>query len=108
MIKLDAHAAPNAKYQCLEAFLDYFREKAGLRPIFTLSDKDWSEINALAAKFPEAKHQLCFWHALKAIKRRLAVLRCMPGPYNMPEAIKEYSFIDPKFVPVAQMSETVC
>lgn len=68
----------------------------------TLSDKDWSEIGACQDIFPDAKHQLCFWHCLRAVKKRLAILRRQPGPYNVEQAIAEFSFIDPTFLPLAQ------
>ena len=44
----------------------------GINPDFTLSDKDQSEINALHHVWPTAKHQLCLWHTLRALKRRLS------------------------------------
>ena len=39
------------------------------------SDKDCSEINAFSTVFPDAKHQLCYWHVLRAIKQHLVVLQ---------------------------------
>lgn len=68
----------------------------------TLSDKDWSEIGAFQRVFPEAKHQLCFWHCLRAVRKRLAILHRQPGPYNVAEAVAELPFIDPAFLPLAQ------
>ncbi|PPQ78411.1 hypothetical protein CVT26_007765 [Gymnopilus dilepis] len=61
-----------------------------------------SEINAFLAKFPEAKHQLCFWHCLRAVKTRLSILRRRPRYYDVLEAKKEFDFIDLDFVPQAQ------
>ena len=44
----------------------------GINPEFTLSDKDQSEINALHHVWPTAKHQLCLWHTLRALKHQLS------------------------------------
>ncbi|KAI3613244.1 hypothetical protein WG66_001468 [Moniliophthora roreri] len=35
-----------------------------LNIVFTLSDKDMSEINACQSELPDVKHQLCYWHAI--------------------------------------------
>jgi hypothetical protein len=78
-----------------------------IQPLFTLTDKDWSEINAFMAQYPEAKHQLCFWHALRAIKTRLAILRRAPAPYNVKLAHSEFDWIDQSFVPINQAQERV-
>jgi hypothetical protein len=85
--------------------LEYFNKKWKLWPIFTLTDKDISEINAFLKKFPLAKHQLCFWHCLRAIKTRLSILRRKPKHYDVKEAKNEFDFIDEKFVPIAQAKE---
>ena len=76
----------------------------GVNPEYTLTDKDWSEINAMQLVWPSAKHQLCFWHALRALKQRLAKLAERPGAYNAEEAHNEFEFIDPTFLPVAQQT----
>ncbi len=70
----------------------------------TLSDKDITEITAFLAELP-AKYQLCFWHCLRAIKVRLAVLTRHPALYNEEEAFGEFNWIDRTFVPVNQMSK---
>ncbi|KAJ7823670.1 hypothetical protein B0H13DRAFT_2375936 [Mycena leptocephala] len=77
----------------------------GVRALVTLTDKDWAGINAFLAKYPEAKHQLCFWHALRAIKTRLAILRRVPAHYAVATAHAEFSWIDEKFVPISQSQE---
>ncbi|KAF5347071.1 hypothetical protein D9758_011667 [Tetrapyrgos nigripes] len=74
----------------------------GLTPIITLSDKDTSEINALQQEFPEAKHQLCYWHAEHAVKTHLSILHCAPTPYNVDQAQSEFPWIDKDFVPRGQ------
>jgi len=75
----------------------------GVDPEFVLSDKDQSEINALKCIWPEAKHQLCLWHILRAVKRRLSQ-NDPPGLYNALEAHAAFPDIDLSFVPLGQMS----
>ncbi len=79
-------------------------------PEFTLSDKNWSEIEAMRETWPDAQHQLCFWHALRALKQRLAKKSETPGPYDPAEAQREFSFITSIFVPLAQQGllDKVC
>jgi hypothetical protein len=94
------------KERYIHAFLEHFKINHKLKPIFTLSDKDLSEINAFLKAFPEAKHQLCFWHALRAVKSRLSILRRQPKYYNVTDAKNEFGDeIDRNFVPVGQVSE---
>ena len=76
----------------------------GIMPEFTLSDKDQSEINALGCVWPTSKHQLCLWHLLRAIKRRLANGQEPPALYGSAEASQMFKFIDPSFLPLRQMS----
>ncbi|KAG6818224.1 hypothetical protein H0H93_006687 [Arthromyces matolae] len=64
---------------------------------FTLSDKDISEINALRAEIPTAKHQLCYWHAIRYITERLAKNE-PPAAYDPRKANAIFDFIDPTWV----------
>lgn len=102
LVKATGDPAEGSKRKVIEAFLEHFRDRWKLVVKVTLSDKDWSEIGACQRIFPEAKHQLCFWHCLRAVKKRLAILRRQPGPYNVAEAVAEFPFIDPAFLPLAQ------
>jgi len=101
-ITTEANVAPLTKQEALVAWMRAVRS-LGIVPQFTLSDKDQSEINALTHVWPEAKHQLCLWHILRAIKRRLSQ-NGTPGPYNALEANGAFPDIDPSFVPLEQMS----
>lgn len=76
-----------------------------IHAIVNLTDKDTSKINAFQEVYPEAKHQLCFWHCLHAIRTRLAILRRRPKHYDVKEAMKEFDFIDETFVPLAQVKD---
>lgn len=78
-----------------------------VRAIATLTDKDWAEINAFLAKYPNAKHQLCFWHCLCALKKQLTILRWTPAFYDVIATMKEFSFIEENFVPIEQLQTTV-
>lgn len=100
-IKTTKDAAPGAKQAVLERFLGGLRD-LGVDPEFTLSDKDWSEINAMGVIWPNAKHQLCFWHAVRALKQRLCKNKETPAQYDAAAANREFPFIDINFVPVGQ------
>ncbi|THU75959.1 hypothetical protein K435DRAFT_706018 [Dendrothele bispora CBS 962.96] len=71
------------KEKYIAAFLEHFQSQYKLDPKFTLSDKDLSELNAFRKVFPMAKHQLCFWHALRAVKTRLSILCRHPKFYDV-------------------------
>ncbi|RPD61298.1 hypothetical protein L227DRAFT_466509, partial [Lentinus tigrinus ALCF2SS1-6] len=101
LIHTTKEAASGAKQTLLERFLRKLRA-LGVHPEFTLTDKDWSEINAMRAVWPNAKHQLCFWHALRALKQRLAKNKEHPAVYDSEAAHEKFSFIDLNFVPAGQ------
>jgi len=101
-ITTDANAAPYTKQTALIAWMGAIRS-LGIDPQFVLSDKDQSEINALKRVWPQAKHQLCLWHILRALKRRLSHNE-NPSPYNALEAHGAFPDIDPEFVPLGQMN----
>lgn len=96
-------AAKGAKEEVLTRFLTSVKD-LGFSPEFTLTDKDWSEIDAMRAVWPEAQHQLCFWHALKAVKTHLAKNKTTPAQYNAQNAHAQFPFIQPTFVPAAQQT----
>lgn len=97
----------HSKEAVLQEWLSFFRTWWELNRIHTtLTDKDWSEIAALSLVFPEARIQLCFWHAVRAVKTRLAILRHTPAPYDAKKASEEFPFIDQTFVPRSQLTET--
>ena len=105
LIQTSSEAPRGAKQAVLTSFCGLLKS-LGIDPDFTLSDKDWSEINALRAVWPHAKHQLCLWHALRAVKQRLAKNKDTPGPYDPETAREEFSFIDPAFVPLSQQDKS--
>ena len=101
-ISTKADAAPHTKQTALIAWMGAIRA-LGIDPEFTLSDKDQSEINALKHVWPQAKHQLCLWHILRALKRRLSQNQ-NPGSYSALEAHDAFPDIDRSFVPLGQIS----
>ena len=95
-----------SKEAILAAWLRHFRNDWNINAKVTHSDKDRSEINALAQAFgPNAKHQLCYWHVLRAIKKQLSILCCQPACYDVKAAIESFPFISPTFLPIAQQCE---
>lgn len=105
LIRSSEEAEPGGKARYLTEVLSHFRTTWKIKAIITLTDKDISEINAFLAVYPDAKHQLCFWHCLRAIKTRLSILRRRPKHYNIKEAKEEFPWIDELFVPLAQSKE---
>src|SRR5260370_36109324 len=71
------------KTKVLIDFLSHFCDEWGIHPLVTLSDKDFSEINAYSNVFPFTKHQLCFWHCLHVVKKCLAVNGQQPEFYHL-------------------------
>ena len=104
-----ADAPAHTKETVLVNWMEALKAR-GITPEFTLSDKDQSEINALGKVWPAAKHQLCLWHILRALKRRLANNREPPAFYGSVDAARMFPFIDPAFLPLGQMSanDKVC
>ena len=96
---------PGGKERYIKKLLAHFKNTWALKPIITLTDKDMSEINAFLDVFPTAKHQLCFWHCLRAIKTRLSILRRRPKFYDVKEAMMEFPWIDEDFVPCTQAED---
>jgi hypothetical protein len=97
----------HAKEVVLTEWLAFFKTKWNLNMVdTTLTDKDWLEINAMAAVFPEAAPQLCYWHAIRAMTGRLSIIRRTPAPYDAASAQAESNFIDLMFVPQGQLSST--
>jgi hypothetical protein len=105
LVRSPKDSITGAKERYLRDVLKHLRDTWKVRALATLTDKDWSEINACLKEYPEAKHQLCFWHCLDAIKKRLSILRRRPGYYNVEQAVREFEFIDKNFVPVGQSTE---
>lgn len=94
----------NAKSDLLERWLKHFSSKWGIKAKVTLTDKDSGEIRAMGHVFPDAKHQLCFWHGERSGKTRISTVLREPGHYDVTKAIQEFPEIDPLFLPLNQLT----
>jgi hypothetical protein len=92
----------SAKGLLIQECFSHMKKYFGINPLFTHSDKDLTEISACRCCFQHAKHQLCFWHCLRAIKVRLSVIKCTPAPYDPSFAHEEFEWINLQFQPVGQ------
>ena len=61
-----------------------------------------AEIGASRRVWPEAKHQLCWWHQREALRRRLKG-NLPTSPYNPQRAANEYNLIDITFKPYGRV-----
>ena len=96
-ITTDGTAVTGAKDRALQDVLRWLKPQTP-NVKFTLSDKDVSEINAFAAVFNTAKHQLCYWHAIRYLEQRLSE-NSPPAAYDGRCAHKIFDFIDPTWAP---------
>ena len=84
--------------RALEAWATALRDNYGLTPRFVHTDKDMAEIGASRRVWPEAKHQLCWWHQREALRRRLKG-NLPTSVYNPLRAKREHGFINLAFRP---------
>ena len=63
-------ADPGAMLFILSKFLIKLKG-LGFDPSFIATDKDPAEIGAVKLVWPGAKHQLCYWHAKRALSMKL-------------------------------------
>lgn len=90
-------AAVSAKEHLLRDFIGWISERCP-NITFTLSDKDTAEINAFRTKLPNAKHQLCYWHAIRYLEERLSQDK-PPAKYDPRIPHRRFKFIDPTWAP---------
>lgn len=93
----DGTAEEGAKELLLQDFLDFVAKHCP-NIMFTDSDKETAEINAFEVKIPNAKHQLCYWHSIRYIEKRLGEDK-PPAAYDPRRANKCFDFIDPTWAP---------
>ena len=74
LICSDGNGGCGAKEHLLQQFLGRIKSKYMLKAVFTGSNKDLSKIAALCGTFGSAKHLLCYWHCIHAVKTHLSVL----------------------------------
>ncbi|KAL3678830.1 hypothetical protein R1sor_021786 [Riccia sorocarpa] len=71
----------------------------GLRPVFFITDKDASQIEAAQRSILEMHVQLCLKHCLDAIERRMAAVDKCTNSYDPHAAHNIFQFIDPTWGP---------
>ncbi|KIY64289.1 hypothetical protein CYLTODRAFT_358634 [Cylindrobasidium torrendii FP15055 ss-10] len=82
--------APGGKQRYLECLFRHLQICWKLRPAWTLSDKDLSEINALCT-----------------VKQRVSTVRRAPAFYHADKAHEEFDFIRADFLPIGQLPSNV-
>ncbi|CAG8771363.1 366_t:CDS:2, partial [Racocetra fulgida] len=91
--------------KALTDFFYTFRNK-GLNPSYFYTDKDFAEITAAKNIWLLTNIQLCLWHIEKAFKEKLiSCKKIMYTNYKYEEVIKEFTFIDPSFIPDLQRTD---
>ena len=78
------------------------RDEYGVSPRFVHTDKDMAEITACRRVWPDAKHQLCWWHQREAIRKRIKG-NLPTSAYNPQRANHEHAFIDINFKPTSRV-----
>jgi len=89
---------PGKRKLAIAAWSRCLRDKYGVKPVFIHTDKDMAEIGASKDVW-EAKINLCWWHLRRAVRTRLAKAKLSTSPYNLDQAMAEYDFIKPDFIP---------
>ncbi|KAL1740348.1 hypothetical protein HDZ31DRAFT_47670 [Schizophyllum fasciatum] len=88
LIRVNASQDTGTKELYIRAVLRHLRDAWHMRVLVTLTDKDWSEINACHAR---------------ALKKRLPIKDRAPAFYDAEEAHREFDFIKTDFVPIGQI-----
>ena len=78
-------AEPGATTALLDQFLRPL-QASGCDPTFFGTDKDFSEIGAIQQVWPNTTIQLCYWHARRAIRAKLASTHQTKSEYKPLEA----------------------
>ena len=79
-----------ATTRILEQFFEPLKD-AGFNPLFFGCDKDNAEISAIQNVWPSTTVQLCFWHAKRAIRKKLKDVRKIRTQINyFPETAKAF------------------
>ena len=93
----DGTAAPGAKDQMLRDVLQHV-DKYTPNLAVAHSDKDPTELSAIRDVWPDAKSQLCYWHAIRYLEERLAEDK-PPAKYDPRKAHQQLAFVDPTWAP---------
>ncbi|CAG8742051.1 21879_t:CDS:2, partial [Racocetra persica] len=96
---------PDQKEKRLTTLLNWFylMKEQGMHYIKTfLTDKDFSQITSAQIVWPHARIQLCYWHVLRAIKKKLSSSGIVYSTYDVYEAHSICSEIDPSWQPASK------
>ncbi|CAG8566882.1 5364_t:CDS:2 [Paraglomus occultum] len=84
----------------------------GVLPTFVLVDKDIGQINAIEAAWDgRTIVQICLWHVVHAIERKIRESKEKNSQYtiNMAQAANsQFDFIDPQWRPTSNNTATIC
>ena len=89
----DGTATPGTKDRMLQKVLQHVDKYCPNIAAVHL-DKDPTELSSVHVVFPNARSQLCYWHAIKYLEKRLAEDE-PPAKYDPHTARKAFTFIDP-------------
>ena len=75
-------------------------KQIGLKNIeYFLTDKDFSQINAAQSTWPDAKIQICLWHAKRALKKKLSDNELKNfSHHSLLNSHQQYDFIDTQWI----------
>ena len=93
----DGTATPGTKDRMLQKVLQHVDKYCPNIAAVHL-DKDPTELSSVCVVFPNARSQLCCWHAIKYLEKRLAKDK-PPAKYDPHTAHKAFTFIDPTWAP---------
>jgi len=95
----NGNGVSGARTTIITKFLNEFKERE-ISPQFFLTDKDFAQISAGQAVWPNAKVQLCHWHLRRAIESKLKDTKLPKRDnYEPITANHKFSFIDINFNP---------
>ena len=107
MLTTAASTEDRKRTKALAAWAAVLRNEYDVVPKFVHTDKDMVEIGASRQVWPDAKHQLCWWHQREALRRWLKG-NLPTTPYNIQRASHEYAFIDTTFKPYGRADPNDC
>ena len=75
-------------------------KQIGLKNIeYFFTDKDFSQINAAQSTWPNAKIQICLWHAKRALKKKLSDNELKNfSHHSLLNSHQQYDFIDTQWI----------
>lgn len=88
--------------QALTKWAAALRDTCNIHPEFVHTDKDMAEVSMSRTVWPQAKHQLCWWHLERAIRQRMAKSKLSTSPYIGQRVHSIFNFVDPTFSPTQQ------